>query len=89
VPGASTLQVDGLASIPIAVDEGALHEFMNALPAKDDAKVDALVESGRLLKVPNGTSVRVLESTGGRTKVRVLEGEHLMAEGWVSERWIR
>jgi hypothetical protein len=89
VPGASTLQVDGLASIPIAVDEGALREFMNALPARDDAKVDELVESGRLLKVPNGTSVRVLESAGGRTKVRVLEGEHLMAEGWVSERWIR
>jgi hypothetical protein len=62
---------------------------MTALPARDDARVDALVESGRLLRVPNDTSVRVLESGAGKTKVRILEGEHIMAEGWVSERWIR
>lgn len=89
VPRGAMLHLDGVASIPIAVDEGALNELMNALPARDDAKVDALVQSGRLLRVANDTSVRVLESAEGKTKVRVLEGEHLMAEGWVSERWIR
>lgn len=87
--GSVTLRVGGVPSLLVAVDEGALNELMSALPAKDDAKIDALVESGRLLRVANGISVRVLESAAGKTKVRILEGEHMMAEGWVSEQWIR
>lgn len=87
--GSVTLHVGGVPSLLVAVDERALNELMTALPAKDDAKVDAMVESGRVLRVANDISVRVLESGAGKTKVRILEGEHTMAEGWVSERWIR
>ncbi|MEK6304437.1 MAG: 6-pyruvoyl-tetrahydropterin synthase-related protein [Acidobacteriota bacterium] len=87
--GSAMLHLDGVPSILVAVDERALNELMNALPAKDNAKVDALVDSGRLLRVSNDLRVRVLESGAGMKKVRILEGEYLMAEGWVSERWIR
>jgi hypothetical protein len=62
---------------------------MSALPAKDNGRVDALVDSGRVLRVANDLKVRVVQTGAGKTKVRILEGQYLMAEGWVSERWIR
>jgi hypothetical protein len=85
----AVLHLDGVASILVAVDEHALSEAVNAVAANDTEEVDALVQSGRLLRVANDTHVRILEAAGGKTMVRILQGEHLMSEGWVPERWIR
>ncbi|HLF82831.1 MAG TPA: 6-pyruvoyl-tetrahydropterin synthase-related protein [Blastocatellia bacterium] len=85
----ANLHIDGVTSILVSVDEQALNELMNALPAKDNSKVDALVESGKLLRIANDTRVRILETGAGKTKVRILQGGHSMAEGWVPERWLR
>jgi hypothetical protein len=85
----AVLHLDGVVSILVAVDEHALSEAVNAVAANDTEEVDALVQSGRLLRVANDTHVRILESAGGKTMVRILQGEHLMSEGWVPERWIR
>ncbi|MFY9556402.1 MAG: 6-pyruvoyl-tetrahydropterin synthase-related protein [Blastocatellia bacterium] len=85
----ATLHLDGVPSVLVAVDEQALAELMSALPARDTAKVDELVQSGRLLRLANDTRIRILEYAGGKTKIRILQGEHSMAEGWVAERWIR
>jgi hypothetical protein len=83
------LHVEGLTSIPVAVDERALDELMNALPAGNTENVDELIQSGRVFQVDNDTSVRIVELGFAKIKVRVIEGSLVMFEGWVSERWVR
>jgi hypothetical protein len=85
----ATLHLDAAPSIFVSVNEQALNELMNALPARDDSKIEALVQSGQLIRVANDTGVRILETGGGKTKVRILQGGYSMAEGWVPERWLR
>lgn len=85
----AVLHIDGVPSVLAAVDERALDELMNALAARDTLRVDSLVQSTQVLRVANDTHVRILEFGGGKTKVRILQGEHLMTEVWVPERWIR
>jgi hypothetical protein len=83
------LHVDGASSVLVASDEKSLGDLMNALPTRDESKVDALVQSGQVLRIANDTPVRVLEHGTGKTRIRILEGEHLMAEVWAPERWVR
>jgi len=83
------LYLSGQDSVLVAVDERALDQVLNALAGRDSAAVDALVDSGRALRVPNNTQVRVLEIGTGKTRVRILEGEHGMVDVWVPERWLR
>lgn len=83
------LYLAGQDSIIVAVDEKALDQVLNALSGRDAPALDALVDSGRALRVPNNTAVRVLEIRTGKTRVRILEGEHMMVDGWVPERWLR
>lgn len=85
----ATLHLEGVPSILVSMNEQALNELMIALPAGDSSKINALIQSGQLVRVENDTGVRILESGAGKTKVRILQGEHAMAEGWVSERWLR
>jgi hypothetical protein len=85
----ATLHIEGVPSILVSMDEQTLKELMSALPAGDSSKINALIESGQLVRVENDTGVRILESGAGKTKVRILQGDHAMAEGWVSERWLR
>jgi len=85
----AVLHIDGVPSVLAAVDERALDELINALAAKDNSKVDLLVQSAQVLRVANDTHLRILEFGGGKTKVRILQGEHLMAEVWVPERWVK
>jgi hypothetical protein len=83
------LYVEGLDSIPIAADEPALGELMTALAKKDSSRIDDLADSERVFRVLRNTRVRVLQMGAGKTRVRVSEGEHVMSEGWVLDRWIR
>jgi hypothetical protein len=83
------LHIDGVPSVLAAVDERALDELTNALPARDNSRIESLVQSAQVLRIANDTHVRVLEFGGGKTRVRILQGEHLMDEVWVPERWIR
>jgi hypothetical protein len=83
------LSVGSLASIPVAVDEKSLDELMSALPTKNDERVEQLIQSGRVFRVNRNTKVRIIEFGPGRIKVRVLEGDNIMREVWVPERWIK
>jgi hypothetical protein len=85
----ASLHIDGVPSILVALDERALDELMNALAARDNSKVDSLAQSGQVLRVAIDTRVRVLASGSGKIRIRILQGEHSMAEGWVPERWVR
>jgi hypothetical protein len=85
----AALHIDGAPSVLAAVDERALDELMSALTARDNTKVESLVQSAQVLRIANDTHVRILEFGGGKTRVRILQGEYLMAEVWVPERWLR
>jgi hypothetical protein len=86
---ANRLEVAGLNSIMVAKDETALNELMDTLPKGDPNLLENLVQTGKIIRVANGTQVRILESGTAKIKVRILEGEQAMKEGWVLERWVK
>ena len=85
----ASLYVNGLDSIPVAVDEQALSELMMEFPAGRSERVEALVQAGKVFRVDNDTRVRILEVGSAKLKIRALEGGNLTLEGWVPERWVR
>lgn len=74
--------------IPVATEQRALVEVLAAIASRDDAASEALANSGKIYKVENNTRVRVLETSLGAARVRILDGNNAMVEGWVSERWL-
>ena len=85
----SQLYLPGKAAIELGIDQKAMVELIAAISSRDQAAVDSLVESGRVLRVNNNTRVQVIENNAGQARVRILEGTYVMREGWVPERWIR
>jgi hypothetical protein len=83
------MHIDGASSVLAAADERGLDELMNALATRDNSAIESLVQSGQALRVTNDTRVRILEFGRGKARVRILQGEYLMAEVFVPERWIR
>ena len=62
--------------VSVDVETAAEREKLDA--ANDDVGLSLLIASQKLLMVPNGTQVRILEvqPTQSRCQVRILEGEH-------------
>jgi 6-pyruvoyl-tetrahydropterin synthase related domain len=85
----SLLYLPGKESVEMGVDQNALSELIAAISDKNQAALDSLVESGRVLRINNSTRVQVIENSAGQARVRILEGNYIMREGWVPERWIR
>lgn len=72
----------------VAVDEKALDELISAISTRgDDAQT--LIQSGRVFTVPNKTRVRIIEASFAKLRVRIIEGDKIMVEVWVPERWVR
>jgi DNA-binding winged helix-turn-helix (wHTH) protein len=69
---------DNLEFVLLPVDEEALQERQKLDFANDDVGLSLLLASQRILMVPTGTQVRVLEvqQEGLRCQVRILDGEH-------------
>lgn len=82
------LYIQGQKSVMVAADERALYDLISAIAAKSD-KVQNLIQSGRVFAVPNDTRVRIVETGFPKIKVRVIEGDKMMSEGWVPESWVR
>jgi len=72
----------------VAVDENTLDELINAMSTRGD-EVQNLIRSGRVLTVPNKTRARIIEANFAKLKVRIIEGNKIMSEVWVPERWVR
>jgi hypothetical protein len=88
-PGSEiTLYVEGRSSVMVAVDENTLDELINAISTRGD-EVQALINSARVFTVPNKTRVRIIEANFAKLKVRIIEGDKIMSEVWVPERWVR
>jgi hypothetical protein len=82
------LYVEGRSSVMVAVDEKTLDELINAMSTRGD-EVQTLINSGRVFTVPNKTRVRIIEANFAKLKVRIIEGNKIMSEVWVPERWVR
>src|SRR5262249_7210641 len=79
----SQLYLPGKESIEVGVDQNAVVELIAAISNKDQTAVDSLVESGRGFSIDNSTSVEVMENPAGHSRVRILDGNYVMREGWV------
>ena len=88
-PGSEViLYVQGRNSVMVAVDEKALDELISAISTRgDDAQT--LIQSGRVFPIPNKTRVRIIEAGFAKLRVRIIEGDKVMFEVWVPERWVR
>jgi hypothetical protein len=82
------LYVEGRSSVMVAVDEKTLDELINAISARGD-EAQTLIKSGRVFTVPNKTRARIIEANFAKLKVRIIEGNKIMSEVWVPERWVR
>ncbi|HKV62965.1 MAG TPA: winged helix-turn-helix domain-containing protein [Candidatus Acidoferrum sp.] len=69
---------DALSFTLVSVDEETAAEREKLDAANDDVGLSLLIASQKLLMVPGGTQVRILEAqpTQSRCQVRILEGEH-------------
>ncbi|MHB8502886.1 MAG: winged helix-turn-helix domain-containing protein [Candidatus Acidiferrales bacterium] len=69
---------DGQPFAVVAIDEAAALERQKLDTANDDVGLSLLIASQRLMMVPHGTPVRILEvdHTLSRCHARILEGEH-------------
>jgi hypothetical protein len=85
----AVLFLEGQESVFVAIDEQGLPELLGAVATKENARVDDLIRSGRVVRVANNTKVQVMEMAAGKSKVRIIEGERVMQTGWVVDRWIR
>ena len=73
------LRADGkLSFVLVSVDEEAVAEREKLDAANDDVGLSLLIASQKLLMVPSGTPVRILEVLQPQSccQVRILEGEH-------------
>jgi hypothetical protein len=82
------LFLEGRNEIFVAVDEKAFNDLINTL-SYGGGGVDELIRSGKVFTTPNNTRVRILEIATGKIKIRVLEGDKLMTDGWVHEMWVK
>lgn len=69
---------DGVSFAVVAIDGASAVERQKLDAANDDVGLSLLIASQRLLMVPRGTPVRILdvEEASSRCEVRILEGEH-------------
>jgi DNA-binding winged helix-turn-helix (wHTH) protein len=69
---------DRVSFTVVAIDEAAAAERQRLDAANDDVGLSLLIASQRLIMVPVGTPVRVIEvqQTHSRCHARILEGEH-------------
>jgi DNA-binding winged helix-turn-helix (wHTH) protein len=69
---------DGVSFAVVAIDEAASAERQRLDAANDDVGLSLLIASQRLIMLPVGTPVRIIEvqQAQARCHARVLEGEH-------------
>jgi hypothetical protein len=84
----------GAATIPIAVDEKTLDEFVRAATTNDDYGLRHLISSGRVFTVPNNTDAIILDSRALTTKVLIgpvvgaSAGTAFRTSGWLPHEWV-
>ncbi len=79
-----------LPFVLVPVDEESMEEREKLEAANDDVGLSLLVASQRLLLVPSGTKVKVLEVRESKSccQVRILEGEHFAKTALVPRKYL-
>lgn len=67
----------------IGLDDDALSEFNHALSSADQYGALDLIARGRVIGIPPGTRVQIIDASFFMRKVRVLEGDHAGSAGWI------
>src|SRR5680860_355382 len=83
------LWVEKAPVVPVAVSKSALSEHAKLSMADDLYGLRQLVDSGLVVMVDRGTSVRVIDIGFGVKRVRVLEGLYAGFAGWTSSGWVK
>ena len=75
---------------PFADSPSSIHLFTSARGVKDMPAIEAMVKSGRVIFLPVGAFVDVLEHNDGQiaTKVRIRSGANIGREMWTHPRFI-
>jgi hypothetical protein len=64
-------------------------DFLGSVGRKDKDKALSLFVNGNVMTVPWKTQVKVLESSGTLTKIKILEGTYRNTNGWVPYEWVK
>ena len=85
------LENAGDGPIVVALDPDSAMELIKTDGDTGGDVVSSLIERGVAFEAPRGTSVRVLESTGGGrvVRVRIISGPWESRKVWVPTRWVR
>jgi hypothetical protein len=78
-----------LNEITVARTEEAFDQFLRASARRDTQGQMELALSGEVFLVPNGTRVLVLDYGFAKHQVRLLDGPHAGASGWVPREWVQ
>lgn len=79
--------------VSVARTQEARERMTEAVAAQDLEGYERIVYSGQAFRVEQGTRARVIDVGGfmmaTQTKVRILEGSHRGASGWIPPSWAR
>jgi hypothetical protein len=78
----------GLDGTWAAIDEAAFDLMTRAFLAKNTDLLMSMIREGKVVQVPNGTRVHVLESPFTSSKFRVADGPQKGFEGWTPWEYI-
>jgi hypothetical protein len=80
----AVLRTDTGVDIGVACDQQAVEEMIKAAVAGDLVGLGELAAAGRMVWVPSGTAVLVVDGDVFSCRVRVLTGPHAGQAGWVA-----
>ena len=83
--------IDGSQWIYLAVDRDAMDELIDVQNASDLDALRDLGQQGKVFRVPNNTTVEVVERGGLLTKVRATEQDRVYTgrEGWLQYEFVQ
>lgn len=73
----------------MALGEDALDELNKASAVGDGHRFERVITDGKAIILPNCTKVTVLDTNVLSTKVRIGEGQHENATGWVPFEFVK
>ncbi|NBC18640.1 MAG: hypothetical protein GVY18_15155, partial [Bacteroidetes bacterium] len=82
--------LDGNQWLYLAVDRDAMDELIDAQNASDLNGLRRLGQEGKVFRIPNNTTVEVVERDGALTKVRATEQDRVYTgrEGWLQYEFV-
>lgn len=84
----ASLTVPGTSRAYAAVTLDAEHELTYAVETQNDASVQELVKSGRVLETEQGVPVKITGEFYEKRRLEFLDGAHKGQTGWTPAGWL-